>query len=235
MRSYPPLLILAVALVSLAGCGNNESNPVNDDTHATLTPAAPSTLTTVTDEPSFADWAERLDELLPIELAARLAGRPAENARPSHYRPGLTLRYEWPGTRTQTYAGMEVPVHDRISLGVPRSGISRSFFRSRFQPLDAEQQARLQAEIERQAQQRGLDAASSRTAGELAAGVSDRAPIEDITGLGDDAVWEVRKNGQTLHVLFRGSVMTIEVNLDDDPSVNKAVAVSLASELLARL
>lgn len=234
MRSFPPQLALAAALLSLAGCSGGGNAPRHDSANAMPATTQVAPLANAL-EPSFADWAERLDELLPIELAARLAGRPAGNARPSHYRPGLTLRYEWPGTRTQTYAGMEVPVHDRISLGVPRSGISRSFFRSRFQPLDAEQQARLQAEIERQAQQRGLDAASSRTAGDLADSISDRAPFEDITGLGDDAVWEVRKNGQTLHVLFRGSVMTIDVDLDDDPSVNKAVAVSLASELLARL
>lgn len=231
MRAYPSALI---ALLLVAGCGK-ESVPHNDTTRAATTARAGESTPPNPTGPSFAAWRERLDELLPLDLAASAAGRRAEDTRPVRYHPGLTLRYEWSGGRTRAYAGMDVPTHDRIVLGVPRSGVTRAFFRSRFQPLDAAQQARLHEEVQRQARKRGLDAASTAVAQDLSAGFSERAAIEDIPGLGDDAVWELGQHGQTLHVLLNGSVITLDVDLSDDAAMNKAIAVSLANTIMARL
>lgn len=232
MRMRPTALI---AFLLLAGCGNDSSTRNDHARAAAAAPRAGDEQPASQAGPSFATWRERLDELLPLELAADIAGRRAEDATPVRYHSGLTLRYEWPGGRTRPYAGMDVPTHDRIALGVPRSGVTRDFFRSRFQPVDAARQARLQAEVERQAQERGLDAASTAIAHDLSASLSEHAPIEDVPGLGDDAVWETGKNGQVLHVLFNRSVITVDVDLSDDPAMNKAVAVSLASTIIGRL
>ncbi|MFB9066641.1 hypothetical protein [Pseudofulvimonas gallinarii] len=230
MRSSPLILAFVTAL---AGCGGRPDpaprTPAGDAAAALA--KAPAALS----GPSFADWMDRLDELLPHGVATRLADRENATARPVNYNRGLQLRYEWDTGRTIAYAGSQVPAFDRITVGVPRSGITPAFFRSRFQAIDAETVARIQAETVRQAEARGLDASAVAVARDLGAGLAQVSPIEDVPGLGDDAVWELRKNGQALHILLNGSAITLEVDLGEDPDRNKAVATALARSMIERL
>src|SRR5690606_36212847 len=141
------------------------------------------------------------------------AGRDNATTRPVRYNRGLQLRYEWDAGRTIAYAGSQVPAYDRINLGVPRSGVTPAFFRSRFQPIDSATVARIQAETARQAEARGLDPSATAIASDLGASFAQTSPIEDVAGIGDDAVWELRKNSQALHVLLNGSAITLEVDM----------------------
>jgi len=233
MRSSIPCVLFFVAL--LGGCRRDTSESpaptpaIGGDAAKRSIVASPSPAGT-----SFADWTDRLDELLPLTVAATAVQLPPAQAETT-YRAGLTLEYRWPSDRIADYAGLSIPVRNRLKLGVPRAGVTRAFFRSRFAPIDDTRREAIERGVERQATDRGLDEAGTDIAKALTGALSKRFPTEDIEGIADDAVWELGDHGQTLHLLHNGSSVTLDVDISADPAINKAVAIELAKGLIARL
>lgn len=184
--------------------------------------------------PSFADWGERLDELLTLELAAEATGRAAAEADTRYQPGGHTLVYRWKTDRQQEVMGLTVPAHDIATIGYLRTGVDEPFFRSRFAATTDEQKQQLEKEADRQVAERGMDAGSAQVAKELLGELSKVNPNEEIPGIGDVAIWEMGEREQVLHVLVNGSALQVRVDVGD-PAANREASIALARRLVERL
>lgn len=181
----------------------------------------------------LAAWDDRLDQLLPVDVVAAIVSLPPEQAQTRHIAGGH-LRYQWPSERTREYSGMQLPVENVVEIGRPRHGITPGFFRSRFEPVNEAQQQLIDRAIEREIAKRGLDASAGETARGLAGALSERSPVVDVAGVGDDAVWEQARK-PVLHVRTGSSAFTVTVDVDDNDDIDKAAAIALAQTLIERL
>jgi hypothetical protein len=211
----------------LAACGSGTSTPdgsgaVSGNHDVALAATGP-----------LAAWDDRLDQLLPIEVVAAIVGLPPEQAQTRHGAGG-NLRYEWPSARQREYAGMQLPVKNVVEIGRPRHGITPAFFRSRFEPLDSAQQQLINQAVDREIAKRGLDANAGETARSLIGTFSERAPVVDVPGIGDDAVWEQART-PVLHVRIGSSALAITVDVDDSDDIDQAAAIALSQALIERL
>ncbi len=232
MRSPIRYILMLVALLGACSRDTDEWSATSatesaDADRSTITDASPA-------NPSFADWRERLDELLPLAVAAQAVNLPVVDAE-TKYQPGLTLEYRWPSDRVADYAGLSIPVRNRVKLGVPNAGVTASYFRSRFAPVTDDQRAALERKVEQRATKQGLDQTGTDVAKALIGTLSKRYPTEDVDSIADDAVWELHEHGQTLHLLHNRSSVTLQVDISADPAINKAAAIDLARTLIARL
>ncbi|MBW8366974.1 MAG: hypothetical protein K0M70_03845 [Arenimonas sp.] len=185
--------------------------------------------------PSFGPWKNRLDELLTLELAAEAAGLPAAAAE-KDYIDGLPqIAYTWPSDRKEAYGGMQLSKKNRVSIANIQTGVTPEFFRSRFRAASETELAQVDKEADRQAAERGLDKPQAADVSDLAAALSAVSPSEELTGVGDLAVWETGEHEQVLYVLFNGSSLRMTVDISDDPDANRAAAVALARRLIQRL
>lgn len=183
---------------------------------------------------SFEEWHGRPDQLLTLELAARIAGQPAEAAEKRT--PPDAVRYRWPSPRSSEYAGMRIPKKNLVGLSGPYRGVTAAGFRARFlaETTDA-QRARLDEQVAVETGKRGLDEGRAALARGLAAELLQKAPAEFVDQLGDAAAWSAGTHGNQLHLLVNGSLITIETDISDDVEHNKTAAIAIAEALLAQL
>lgn len=221
------LIIPSFLSLVLAACGGDTpSSNAGDDTAAASGSAVP-------DAARLATWDDRLDQLMPVDVVASIVGLPAEQAR-TRYTAGRDLSYVWPSARTMEYAGVQLPVKNVVEIDRPRHGITPAFFRSRFEPVDAAQQRLIDQAVDREIAKRGLDASAGEVARGLVGSLSERAPVIDVPGVGDDAVWQQAKT-PVLHVRIGSSALAITVDVDDNDDIDKATAIAVAQALIGRL
>lgn len=233
MRYSLPLLLLALPL--LAACGRDTATSTNEalrtGNFAEIAEVG-AVSTENSDGPGFSDWNGRLDQLLTQDMAAAATGRPAGEAKKRH-NVASSLSYSWKSDRRVPYQGTTVPRNDQVALTTLLSGVKRDFFLSRFQTLTESQKAQARQAMD---EQLGDGSAAARgTAEGLLDTMSKRHPSEQIEGLGDAAVWEVRPDGQTLSLFVNGHSADLVVDISNDPEVNKAASIALARELIDRL
>ena len=238
MRHLTLTACLAALLVGCDASTPPSGADVAADPAAALASAAqavPGEAAAEADGPSFGPWRERLDELLTLELAAEVAGLPA-NAAEKDYIDGLPqIAYAWPSERTQEYAGMQLAKKNRVSIANIQTGITPAFFRSRFVAASPADSARLDEEVERQVAQGRMDTKKAGQVRDLASALGEVSPSEELPGLGDVAVWETGEHEQALYLLVNGSSLRITVDISDDPIANRDASVALARRLIERL
>ena len=234
MRHRLPCLLL-LSLPLLMACGRDTPASATDQIRAASAGDIPELEALRTESakgPGFADWNGRLDQLLTQDMAAEVAGRPAAEAKKRNT-VASSLSYSWKSDRTQHVQGMTVPRHDQVALTTLMSGVTREFFLSRFQTLTEEQKAHARQALD---EHFGQDSAQNQdTAGGLMDVMSQRHPVEEVPGVGEAAMWEVRPDGQTLSIYHNTNTVDLVVNISDDPEVNKAASIALARQLIDRL
>ncbi len=230
------LILPALLTTLLIGCGPASAPPDSAGLTAPAAADAPAAAAADTGQgPSFGPWAKRLDELLTRELAAEVAGLPADAAE-KDYIDGLPqVAYAWPSERKQEYAGMQLSRKNRVSIAHVQTGVTPEFFRSRFAAPSQAERARVDEEVDRQAAERGLDAAQTGAVRDLASELAKVSPSQELPGIGDVAVWETGEHEQVLYVLLNGSSIRMTVDISDDPDTNREAAVALARRLIERL
>lgn len=226
----------AVLAALLIGCG---PAPVPTDSAGVAGPAAADASAAAPaatgQGPSFGPFRKRLDELLTRELAAEIAGLPADAAE-KDYIDGLPqIDYAWPSERTEEYAGMQLAKKNRVSIAHVQTDVTPQLFRSQFVAPSEAELARANEALARQASERGLDAAQAGAAGGLVSELAKVRPSQELPGIGDAAVWETGEHEQVLYVLLNGSSIRMTVDISDDPDTNREAAVALARRLIDRL
>lgn len=230
------LILPALLTTLLIGCGPASAPP--DSAGLTAPAAADAPAAAAADKqqgPSFGPFRKRLDELLTRELAAEIAGLPADAAE-KDYIDGLPqIDYAWPSERTEEYAGMQLAKKNRVSIAHVQTGVTPELFRSQFVAPTEADLARANEALDAEASKRGLDAAQAGAAGGLVSELAKVRPSQELPGIGDVAVWETGEHEQVLYVLLNGSSIRMTVDISDDPDTNREAAVALARRLIERL
>ena len=229
------LILLAALSAPLMGCSPPSSPGAAGDASPAGSDGAAAAAESPEQGPSFDPWRSRLDQLLTLELAAKVAGLPANEAEKDFIDGLPQIAYTWPSERRQEYAGMQLAKKNRVAMAHLQSGVTPEFFRSRFAaPSDAER-ARVDEEAVRQAAERGMDAPAAGAVRDLASALGTVSPSQELPGLGDVAVWETGEHEQVLYLLLNGSSVRMTVDISDNPDTNRDAAVALARELIERL
>lgn len=227
----------AVLAALLIGCGPapapTDSAGIAGPSAADASAAAPAA---TGQGPSFGPFRKRLDELLTRELAAEIAGLPADAAEKGYIDGLPQIDYAWPSERTEEYAGMQLAKKNRVSIAHVQTDVTPQLFRSQFvAPPSESEPVRANEALARQASERGLDAAQAGAAGGLVTELAKARPSQELSGIGDAAVWETGEHEQVLYVLLNGSSIRMTVDISDDPDTNREAAVALARRLIDRL
>jgi len=244
MSSYVPAIILGAALAG-AACSSNTPTPSTNDgspvaaIERAATDAAPRQAGTPANA-CLIGYQTRYDALLPLDLAARTAGRPAGEAEVEYSKVTKnpeyqSVRYAWKSGRTRTISlgGMNIsaPQDDAVELSGMKASSLEAFRQSHRAPTDSDQQ-QLNAEVDR-SKEEALATDEGKALAKNIGGILMQVAraYRDVDGVGDAASFNTEES--TLYVLDRGVQFSLLVSLSDDADANQAAAVSLAKTLMA--
>lgn len=204
----------------------------------------------------LSDYAEKLDELLTVDLAAEVAGAPKDEAGKKYSKimksPDYhSVTYEWKSDRIKTVnaAGFSVDVPEKnvVELkGIKK--MKREYFDLSRRKVTDEQTDAMNREIDKALEGKsgnekinerlkkldelGVDKETQKQmtgamTGMFAEVAKAYAPVE---GVGEAASWNSVEN--CLYVFNNGVEMAVIVNISADESVNKDKAVLLMRKLM---
>jgi hypothetical protein len=203
-------------------------------------------------------FADKLDKLLTIELAAEAAQLPASEAKVNYFTAlknptSHSVKYIWKSDRTRSMEdfGMtgKVPVSDVIELhGIGKKSLSE-FKRSRRPPTEEELKQMDKAfddaldkksgnkkidEKVNQLDEIKFDKSTQKSVTGKMGGMFAKigAAYRDVGGLGDAASWNAIEH--RLYVLDKGVEISLTVELTSEESVNQEKAIALVKALLLK-
>lgn len=203
-------------------------------------------------------FADKLDKLLTMELAAKAAQLPASEAKVKYFTAmkntaNHNIKYIWKSDRTRNMEdfGMtgKAPANNNIELhGIGEKSLAE-FKRTRKPPTE-EQLKQMDKAIDNafdkksgnqkidekvdQLDEMKVDKSTQKSVAGQMGGVFAKigAAYRDIEGLGDAASWNTVEN--RLYVLDKGVEISLTVELSSDESANKEKAIALVKELLTK-
>ena len=194
------------------------------------------------------DFKERLDELLTLEMAAKVSGFDASKAMKEYENktgalfgdkdaPPSECNYFWDNGRTidikVSQGTMNIPYKDRLGIKSV-SNTNLEDFKQRYGVLTEEQQAlaskKLAEAANKNKPEKEKTEAEKKTM-DVGTGIINKLQPEEIAAVGDAATWY--PNFSELKVLYRGLLFALEVDISDDKNINRAKSIELANMIIA--
>ena len=195
-----------------------------------------------------ADFEKRLDELLTLEMAAKVSGFDSSKATKEYENktgamfgdkndPPSECYYFWENGRTIDIkvgkGKMNLPYKDRVGIKSV-SNTSLEDFKQRYGVLTDEQKALASKKLQEEANKNKSE--NEKTEAEkkmmdVGTGIINQLQPEKIVGVGDAATWYPNYN--ELKVLYRGLLFALEVDISDDKNINREKSMELAKMIIA--
>lgn len=192
------------------------------------------------------DFSGKLDELLTLEMAAKVSGFEASDATKVHEnnahkafggtpKPPRECNYYWENGRIRNVSAggnsMQVPRKDQIGInGVSNTTLER--FQRNYRALSDQQKRAATKKLEEEASKKGSVDNQSADQKILETGTEmiQNLKAEEISGVGNAAVWY--ENTSELKVFYNGLIFALVVDISDDKNLNKSKAIELANLII---
>lgn len=194
-----------------------------------------------------ADFKKSLDELLTLEMAAKLSGFEASKATKDYENktgamfgdenaPPRECNYLWDNGRTVNMkAGgktMNLPKKDRVGIKSVSNTSLKNFTRS-YGVLTKEQKERASKKLVEEAnknQSNQVKTEAEEKMLDVGTGILNKLEPEVIEVVGEAATWY--PNFSELNVFYRGLMFVLVVDISDDINLNKHKSIELAKMII---
>ncbi|CAG5006189.1 hypothetical protein DYBT9275_03753 [Dyadobacter sp. CECT 9275] len=252
MRRF--IVVLAFASFCQFSCGGSTSDNAQK-TSLTELPADPKAKGGNT---CLLGYANKLDQLLTLQMAADFAGLPAGSAEIKYFNSmkntdNHDVKYSWKSDRKRNMkdvgVDMVVPVDNMVQLNGIKERSFESFKMTHRAPTDNELKQADQAMDEALDKKSGnkkvneqvekldemkVDKNTQKSVVKGMGGVFAKVAraYREVQGIGDAASWNAVE--RRLYVVDNGVEISVSVDLSDDDAVNEQKAVVLMKQLLAK-
>ncbi len=229
------LIIIAIKSLLISACsGQGGNTDANSDQAKNATAI------------NAADFSGKLDELLTLEMAAKISGFEASDAAKVHEnnthkafggtpKPPRECNYYWENGRIRNVSAggntMQVPRKDQVGInGVSNTTLER--FQRNYGPLSDQQKRAATKQLEEEASKKGSVDNQSADQKMLETGTDmiKNLKAEEISGVGNAAVWY--ENTNELKVFYNGLIFALVVDISDDKNLNKSKSIELANMII---
>ena len=194
------------------------------------------------------DFKKTLDELLTLEMAAKVSGFDASKATKEYENktgamfgdkndPPRECNYFWDNGRTMDIkvekGKMNIPYKDRVGIKSV-SNTNLEDFKQRYSVITEEQKAIASKKLKEEANKNNSEqkkTEAEKKMMDVGTGIINKLQPEEINGVGDAATWY--PNFNELKVLYRGLLFALEVDISDDKNINKENSMELAKMIIA--
>jgi hypothetical protein len=240
-------LVLKLALCALIiSCNSKNNSKANTDGLVKEAEKSMKELTV-----SAEKYANKLDELLTLEMAAEAAGLPAAKAKKKpdteiekKYNK-FSISYSWDNNaKVRTIEVMKqkitTPINDEVELSWVKN-ISLDAFKKENKAPDAAQKAEatkaMDEKVTELTKENNIDEKSKKTATEMAVKAMENYSAEEVAGVGDYALFANNKIAgvpiRELKVFYSGIAFTLRVDVSNDSKVNDEKAIALAKKIIS--
>jgi hypothetical protein len=237
------ILSLGLILTILSSCGSSGSSSEGTE-ESTSVPSSNATC--------VFDYMDKYDQLLPLEAIQKHYAVDVTKAKMKYSKSEAAERqnhdsylYSWPSDRTKTmeFGGnkLEIPIPNEIGikwLGDDLYKINglkdpvESFYKFYRTVSKEELNAALGKAEAKISEDKNVKEETKNQAMDMAKGLAEGASYEDVKGIGNAASWDARDNA--LIILIGDKTLKIVSSVSADSETNKALAIKLASEVLAK-
>lgn len=193
------------------------------------------------------DFSGKLDELLTLEMAAKVSGFDASDATKVHEnnthkafggtpKPPRECNYYWENGRVRIVSAggssMQVPRQDQVGINsVSNTTLER--FQRNYGPLSEQQKRAATKKLEEEASKKGSADNQSADQKMLETGTEmiQNLRAEEVNGVGNAAVWYTNTN--ELKVFYNGLIFVLVVDVSDDNDLNKSKSIELANMIIS--
>ncbi len=242
-----PLLFALLSFIVFLSCSNGASHK-NTDSNAVANTSEKSGC--------LLGYALRYDQLLTVNEAADITGRPSSEAemkynKVMHNTQYHEVVYSWKTERTIRVYGVDVPDNDRISISGIGEKSMKDFKRDysrrteeEIAELDEQINKQLDKQFDNKSDNKKIEATKKRmndigvsketgknTAKKIGGTLSSSlSAYEEVQALGDAAAWNTKD--KTLYVLHNGIQFRVSINMGEDDAVNRKAAIETAKIIL---
>lgn len=193
------------------------------------------------------DFAGKLDELLTLEMAAKISGFDASKATKEHEdktsavfggekKPPRECNYLWKNGRTRVITAggntINAPYKDKVGIkSVSNTTLER--FKRSYGVLTEEQKAVASKKLDEEANKKQPAQTRTKTEKEVAEVGTDmikNRQVEEINGVGDAATWYA--NFSEIKVFYKGLTFALVTDISDDKNVNRSKSIELAKMII---
>ena len=193
------------------------------------------------------DFAGKLDELLTLEMAAKVSGFEASKAIKEHEdkasavfggekKPPRECNYLWKNGRIRAITAgghtINAPYKDKVGIKyVSNTTLER--FKQSYGVLTDEQKTAASKKLDEEASKNQPEQARTETekkVAEVGTGMIKNLKAEEITGVGDAATWY--PNFSELKVLYNGLTFALVTDISDDKNLNRNKSIELANMII---
>ena len=243
MKSSDVIFLIMVVFCSSCSGRSNEKEGTLQST---------SSVNNVTNATCVFDYMDKYDQLLPLEVIQKhytgdmsFAKMKYNKSKKAESQNHDSYIYSWPSDRftVKNFGGgdMKIPLQNEIGivwlgddlykimgLKTPMESFKK-FYRT---PSNEELEAAFGKAEEKIANDKNIDKETKETASSMAKGIAKGVSYTDVTGFGDAASWDARDNN--LIILIGDKTFKVRANVSADSETNKALAMKLATEVLAK-
>lgn len=194
-----------------------------------------------------ADFAGKLDELLTLEMAAKVSGFDVSKAIKEHgnkasvafggKKPPRECNYLWENGRqkTVTAGGNSMKTNYKDIVGIKSvSNTTLERFKRSYGALTDEQKKAANKQIEVQKAKSTTEQTNSeanKQMAEVGTGMINNLRAEEISGVGEAAVWYEKSN--ELKVFYNGLTFALVVDISDNKRLNRNKSIELANLIIS--
>lgn len=177
-------------------------------------------------------YKNKLDELLTPQIAAEAAGKQAADAKKKVNSIGVKYEFGKSG-RMKRYKSMEYETTDYVELLFVKNFTLEKFKQMYHTPTDEELKAmeeRTKAAMAKKVAEGKVTQQQADLAGGMVSGFGQGLSFDEVTGVGDYAVWN--NKDKHINVFYRGIGFQLVVDVYADEATNKAKAAEAANAII---
>ena len=235
------IIIVTLKALLIGACTGNNAN--TEGKFAALQTSNSEKSHTIINAENFAG---KLDELLTLEMAARVSGFEAEMAQKKYdnkasvafggsKKPPRECNYYWENVRKRAITvgenTMKAPYKDLVGINwVSNTTLER--FKRNYSALSEQQKiaANKQLDEESEKKQNNDPNEANKHVADLGKDLISNLRAEEISGVGEAAVWY--ENTNELKVFYQGLTFTLVVDVSDNKNLNKVKTIALAHMII---
>lgn len=193
------------------------------------------------------DFKGKINELLTLEMASKVAGLPKEEAKTKHsnFSSLESIKYEWKSDRTKKFEVvkgnfMDIPLKNVIELSWVKNTTIKQFKHDYHNPTPEElkkaEEAMDKKMNELEAKGKVTNEQTAAASG-IAKGSMSKFRVEEVPNLGDYSVFVnsgiMGVSTRDLKVFYQGLSFTLHVDLSDNKADNDQKAIETAKMIIA--
>lgn len=234
------LIIITIKSLLISACSGQGGN--GDSTSDPAKSTQPKNNSAINAE----NFVGKLDELLTLEMAAKVSGFEASEATKVHEnnthkafggkpKPPRECDYYWENGRIRNVSAggnsMQVPRKDQVGINSVSNTTLERFLRN-YGPLSDQQKSAATKKLQEEASKTGNADNQDADHKMLETGTEmiQTLKAEEISGVGNAAVWY--ENTNELKVFYNGLIFALVVDISEDKNLNKVKSIELANMII---